>query len=114
VKLTEAKLKQMILNEMNSSPIDPITEKLAEKFKEAGTDSPLIRQIYELAIALGHAPEEGFVESFTSHPNFGGAHEVMFIASPDLAQAMQKKINGVKINPDKRFPEMFRVEYVIY
>jgi hypothetical protein len=54
------------------------------------------------------------VESFTSHPNFGGAHEVMFIASPDLAQAMQKKINGVKINPDKRFPEMFRVEYVIY
>ena len=113
MKLTETKLKQMILNEMNSSPVDPIAEKLAEKFKGAGTDSPLVRQIYELAIALGHAPEEGFVESFTNHPNFGGAHEVIFIASPDLSQAMQKKINGVKINPDKRFPGMFKVEYVI-
>jgi hypothetical protein len=85
MKLTEAKLKQMILNEMNSSPIDPTAELLAEKFKEARTDSPLLRQIYQLAIALGHAPEGGFIETLGS---------VEFVASPDLAQAMEHVMSG--------------------
>ena len=85
MKLTEAKLKQMILNEMNSSPIDPTAELLAEKFKEAGGDPPMLRQIYQLGIALGHAPEKGYIETL------GG---VEFVASPDLAQAMQRVMSG--------------------
>ena len=88
MKLTKAKLKQMILNEMNTSPIDPIAEKLAQKFKEVGGDPPFLRQIYQLAIGLGHAPEKGYIETV------GG--DIEFVASPDLAQAMGHVMSGNK------------------
>ena len=85
MKLTEAKLKQMILNEMNSNTIDPSALLLAEKFKEAGGEAPFLRQIYQLAISLGHAPEKGYIETLDP---------VEFVASPDLAQAMEHVMSG--------------------
>ena len=81
MKLTEAKLKQMILNEMNSNAIDPTAVLLAEKFKEAGGEPPFLRQIYQLAISLGHAPEKGYIETVSS---------VEFVANHDLAEAMKR------------------------
>tara|TARA_R100000030_G_scaffold100408_1_gene93355 strand:+ start:110 stop:514 length:405 start_codon:yes stop_codon:yes gene_type:complete len=93
MKLTEAKLKQMILNEMNSSPIDPMAEKLAQKFLEVGDSGPHVRQIYELAVTLGYVPEEGYLESLEEYPE-GTGRAIEFVASPAFAQAMERVMSG--------------------
>ena len=90
MKLTETKLKQMILNEMNTNPIDPTAEKLAQKFLESGDSGPYVRQVYELAVTLGYAPEKGYLESLGD----ADGRIIEFIASPDLAQAMKHVMSG--------------------
>ena len=95
MKLTEAKLKQMILNEMNSNPIDPTAEKLAQKFLEVGDSHSHLRSVYELAVTLGYVPEGGYLEHIEAHPNFGGPGlQIEFVASPDLAQAIERVMSG--------------------
>lgn len=112
MKLTKAKLKQMILNEMSSKTIDPTAIKLADKFEQVGGDQSQIINVFEIAVTLGHA-QEGMLDSIPRHENFGGGTLVTLVASSDLAQEIQKRIGGTSITPDNRFPGMFKVEYVI-
>lgn len=93
MKLTETKLKQMILNEMNTNPIDPTAEKLAQKFLESGDKAAFVRQVYEMAVALEYAPEDGYLESLEQYPE-GSGRAIEFVASPDLAQAVKHVMSG--------------------
>ena len=117
MKITVKKLQKLIRESLGQGD-NNIAKKLAEQFKIAGENQADIRNVFELAVTLGHAMEgtlriRDLEEEITDFykPMGKKGIEIYFEASPRLKFQMQKLIHKSRSDQVSMNPSMYPFAY---